>query len=63
MSQNAVGWHGGPVRARGLKQLAILQLRDCALHRAFGKTGFISEHIRRLALTGRQPCLAARLER
>ena len=39
-----MGGYGGAMRARGFHQLAILQLRDCALHRAFGKTGFISEH-------------------
>jgi hypothetical protein len=39
-----MGGYGGAMRARGFHQLAILQLRDCALHRAFGKTGFVSEH-------------------
>ncbi len=52
-----MGRHRGPMSARGLYQLAKLQRHKGALHRAFGKAGFIGQHAQ--ASIDRSPALAS----
>ena len=52
-----MGRHSGPMSARCFHQLAKLQRRQGALHCAFGKPGFISQHAQ--AGFDRSPALAS----